>query len=78
MADSVAVATTVNGQPAVQIKPTGVPEGNLGGAGKVNFVETPKEAKEVAKAINNGEVDPTQLQKSTPTEEQGKKLDKVA
>lgn len=79
MAENViATATTINGQPAVQVQPTTVPEGNLGGAGKVETVQTPEEAKKLAEAINKGDVDPNQLQTGTATQEQGKKLDIAA
>lgn len=79
MTDAVkATPTTLNGQPAVQIQPTNVPEGNLGGAGKIEIVKTPEQATEIAKEINEGKIDPTKIQTATPAEGQAKKLDKAA
>ena len=77
-AGTVATATTVGGQPAVQVQSTTVPEGNLGGAGKVVTVGTPEQAKDVANVINAAGIDASKVQTGTPTETQAKNLDAVA
>lgn len=51
MSDVKISVTTLNGQPAVSVKPKHVPKGNLGGAGVIIPCSTEEEAKAVAKKI---------------------------
>lgn len=51
MSDVSVKVTEFNGKPAVSVKPTNVPAGNLGGAGTIQVCDSKEQAAELAKTI---------------------------